>query len=122
MTNNVDHPSHYSGRNIGYECIDLAAYQMFCTGNAIKYLWRFRDKGKPLEDLQKARWYAHRASMDGEVVLHAFGECDNILYALTESTTGFERVAWQGFDHSDWHMVIEALDRMIGRLGNGEEV
>ena len=122
MSNSVDHPEHYTDRNIGYECIDLAAYQTFCVGNAIKYLWRFRDKGKPLEDLQKSRWYAHRASMNGEAVLHAFGDCDNILCALVESTKGFERVAWQGFDQSDWHMVIEALDRMIERLENGEEI
>ena len=26
----------------------------------MKYLWRFRHKGKPLEDLQKARWYLDR--------------------------------------------------------------
>jgi hypothetical protein len=28
----------------------------FSIGNAVKYLWRFRDKGG-IEDLKKARWY-----------------------------------------------------------------
>lgn len=122
MSDNVDHPSHYIGRDgVNFECIDLTEWQTFCTGNAIKYLWRFRSKGKPLEDLQKAKWYVHRALMNGETVLHAFGG-DDILHTLVESTTGFERVAWQGFDQSDWHMVIEALDRMIERLENGEEI
>lgn len=122
MSNNVDHPSHYNDRNIGYECIELTQFQNFCVGNAIKYLWRYKSKGKPLEDLQKARWYAQRASMLGEVVLHAAGSCDRILRALYESTTGFECVAWQGFYTRDWHMAIEALDRMIERIENGEEV
>lgn len=122
MSNSVDHPAHYNDRNIGYECIDLTQFQNFCVGNAMKYLWRFRSKGKPLEDLRKARWYARRASMLGEVVLYASGSCDRILRALYESTTGFECVAWQGFYTRDWHMVIEALDRMIERLENGEEI
>ena len=122
MTDNVDHPAHYTDRGIGYECIELTQFQNFCVGNAMKYLWRFRDKGKPLEDLQKARWYAHWASMEGETVLRAFGHCDDILCALVESTTGFECVAWQGFYARDWRMVIEALDRMIERVENGEEI
>lgn len=120
MTDSIDHPSHYNDRNIGYECIDLTQFQGFCVGNAMKYLWRFRSKGKPLEDLRKSQWYAQRASRLGEVVLHAPGSCDRILRALYESTTGFECVAWQGFYTRDWHMVIEALDSMIERLKDGE--
>lgn len=54
MKDSVNHPDHYTGRSIGYECIDLTQCQTFCTGNAIKYLWRYQDKGKPLEDLEKA--------------------------------------------------------------------
>lgn len=122
MSNSVDHPAHYNDRNIGYECIDLTQFQNFCVGNAMKYLWRFRSKGKPLEDLRKARWYARRASRLGEVVLHAPGSCYRILRALYESTAGFESVAWHGFYSRDWHMVMEALDRMIERIENGEEI
>ena len=29
----------------------------YCKGNVIKYLWRYENKDKPLEDLKKARWY-----------------------------------------------------------------
>ena len=121
MTDSVDHPSHYNDRHIGYECIDLTQFQGFCVGNAMKYLWRFRSKGKPLEDLRKARWYAQRAAMMGAVVLLAYNSCELILRSLYESTTGFERVAWQGFYCRDWHMVIEALDRVIERLEDGKE-
>lgn len=54
MSDNINHPTHYNGRSIGYECILLAKRQYFCTGNVIKYLWRYKDKGDPVEDLKKA--------------------------------------------------------------------
>jgi hypothetical protein len=55
-------PSHY--RQGGVECIDaleaatvnLKGIEAVCTANAIKYLWRWKEKnGK--EDLEKAQWY-----------------------------------------------------------------
>lgn len=57
----VLHPSHYEGN--GIECID-AIHAMLgddrfvdvCTANAVKYLWRWRDKGGA-QDLAKAHVY-----------------------------------------------------------------
>lgn len=56
----VNHPSHYHPGT--YEAINVinAWGCGFSDGNAIKYLARFRHKGKPLEDLKKARWYIDR--------------------------------------------------------------
>lgn len=53
-------PSHY--RQGGVEAIDvIEAYGLgFATGNAVKYILRYRFKGHPLEDLRKARWYLDR--------------------------------------------------------------
>ena len=61
----VDHPLHYNQG--GIECIDaikaatvnLAGEEAFCTGNAIKYLWRWKEKNGT-EDLDKAIWYINR--------------------------------------------------------------
>lgn len=122
MADNVDHPAHYAKRDgVNFECIDLAEWQTFSTGNAIKYLWRFRSKGKPLEDLQKALWYARRAAMLGQGVSQVNINCVDILRLLIDHTQGFERVAWQALAENDWHGCIEALDRMIERLENGKE-
>lgn len=112
MTDTIDHPAHYTSRNLGYECIILAKHQYFCTGNTIKYLWRYKDKGKPLEDLKKARWYARKAAMRHEQT-ETTGKCGIVLRKLIQSTTGLERVAWYGIRTSDWNTVTEALNRMI---------
>ncbi len=57
---NVDHPSHY---NVGtIEVIDaIESWELnFSLGNAVKYIARADHKGKPIEDLKKARWYIDR--------------------------------------------------------------
>ena len=61
----VDHPAHYNNGHI--ECIEAIEamltpdeYIGYLRGNSLKYLWRFRYKNKPIEDLRKARWYEER--------------------------------------------------------------
>lgn len=58
----VDCPKHYNnGKVEAIEAIKASMshdeYLGYLKGNAIKYLWRYRYKGKPLQDLQKAAWY-----------------------------------------------------------------
>ena len=113
MTGNVNHPSHYASRNIGYECIDLAQCQTFCVGNTIKYLWRYKNKGNPTEDLKKALWYARLAQKELEPVCTEAGDCESILYLLVDSTAGNERSAWVGLTLNDWQRTVEALTQMI---------
>lgn len=54
---NVNHPSHYVSHPSGVETINITREFEFALGNAWKYLMRFRYKGKPKEDLDKAVWY-----------------------------------------------------------------
>lgn len=62
---NVNHPNHYTQGNV--ECIEalkaatsnLKGIEAICTANAIKYLWRWKDKNG-VEDLNKAKWYIDR--------------------------------------------------------------
>lgn len=63
----VNNPAHYKLNERGIEAIDAirasmtpAEFQGYLKGNTLKYLWRYRYKGAPLEDLQKARWYLDR--------------------------------------------------------------
>lgn len=120
MSDNVDHPTHYTGRNIGYECITLAKRQYFCTGNVIKYLWRYKSKGNATEDLKKARWYARKAAIRHERT-ETSDRCGIIIRRLVASTTGPEKAAWHCIGRSDWHTAIEAINRMMGEE-NGTQV
>jgi hypothetical protein len=56
----VDHPKHYNKGNI--EVIDaIEDWNLgFHAGNVIKYVARYRHKEKPIQDLEKARWYLDR--------------------------------------------------------------
>jgi len=61
----VDQPDHYNKGAI--EAIEAIKASMpkqefngYLKGNALKYLWRYDYKGKPVEDLRKCRWYIDR--------------------------------------------------------------
>ena len=62
MADNVNSPEHYASGDI--ECIDAIQAAMdrdsfcgFLKGNIMKYLWRYKLKNNPTEDLKKAQWY-----------------------------------------------------------------
>lgn len=65
MSDNVNHPQHYTQGKV--ECIDaldaatqgLLGIEAVCTANAIKYLWRWKHKNG-IEDLKKAQWYINK--------------------------------------------------------------
>lgn len=59
MNDPVEMPDHY--RHLPVERIDVAEKFDYCLGNVLKYVWRHQYKGKPLEDLRKARYYLDRA-------------------------------------------------------------
>lgn len=53
-------PDHYRSHPSGVECIIITEHMNFNLGNAIKYIWRAGEKGKVIEDLEKAKWYLTR--------------------------------------------------------------
>ena len=60
MADMVNKPPHYTQGKI--EVVDFILDQKFgyLDGQVIKYLCRYRHKGKPLEDLKKAEFYLKR--------------------------------------------------------------
>lgn len=66
MTDNVNHPKHYTQG--GIECIDalaaatinLQGLEAVCTANAIKYLWRWKSKNGVAEAISQ-RAVFHRS-------------------------------------------------------------
>lgn len=65
MTDQVNHPSHYTQGDI--ECIEAmkasstpAEFQGHLKLTTMKYLWRLGLKDDPVKDAKKARWYLDR--------------------------------------------------------------
>jgi hypothetical protein len=61
----VNSPPHYKSGGIeAIEGIEASmgpeAYAGYLKGSVTKYLWRYEKKGKPIEDLKKARWFLDR--------------------------------------------------------------
>jgi hypothetical protein len=61
----VNHPPHYNKH--GVECITAIRasmtdeeYQGYLKGNSLKYIWRYKYKGHPKQDLEKAKWYLNK--------------------------------------------------------------
>lgn len=96
MSDNVNHPSHYTFGEI--ECIDAIhaalgddGFLAYCEGNAIKYLWRYRIKGGR-ESIAKARWYIDRMlDMMGELVV-PLDKADEFFGVISDS----EKAAFNG--------------------------
>lgn len=60
----VNHPPHYQAKDGRMECIEWIEEFLteeehvgYLKGQVLKYLWRYDDKGKPVEDLEKSRFY-----------------------------------------------------------------
>lgn len=58
----IHKPDHYTWVP-EIECLDVVKWFPFCSGNAIKYIWRCGRKGgeqEALDDLRKAIFYLNR--------------------------------------------------------------
>ena len=69
MTEKVDHPDHYGGKENTYEAIKvIEAWDLgFHLGNVVKYISRAGKKTKnTTEDLKKAKWYLERYLLSEE--------------------------------------------------------
>ena len=62
MFDAIQRPAHYASGDV--ECIDAIKASMsdieyvgYCKGNVMKYLWRYRLKDNPNQDIGKALFY-----------------------------------------------------------------
>ena len=62
MSEKVNNPEHYGGKENPYEAIKvIEAHNLdFCLGNAVKYILRAGKKEDFKQDLEKAIWYLNR--------------------------------------------------------------
>jgi hypothetical protein len=84
------------------ECIDVVEDLGFCLGNAIKYLWRCGQKGDPVEDLKKAKWYFQR------VLKRGYRENKNWLNILFRGTV----------DVAPIETAVQMIDKLLEEMIN----
>lgn len=60
MNDPVENPQHYKQGKIEVLTFILDQNLPWCAANVIKYVCRYRWKGRPVEDLKKARFYLDR--------------------------------------------------------------
>ena len=121
MNDPVSNPSHYTQSNRPFECIELAELYSFCMGNAIKYVWRHRDK-HGVEDLRKAQWYLNRAREQGEDAMPVRDQqkAERLLVELIETTDQrFSRRFWISLLVPSLPLMLESLDALIYRTEHG---
>ncbi len=62
MSEKVNHPNHYGGKDNPYEAIkEIEAWELgFNLGNTVKYISRAGKKDEVIQELEKAKWYLER--------------------------------------------------------------
>ena len=65
MVDNINNPEHYNQGAV--ECIEAIEAMLtpdefvgYLRGNSLKYRWRMRYKGSPIDDQRKAAWYENK--------------------------------------------------------------
>lgn len=128
----VNHPAHYNRHPSGVECITIVEYMTFCSGNAVKYVWRAGEKtSDPTEDLKKARWYVQRElglyaeARERELPTDTFGypfradslrpiggvSCISIVQHMTYPLGRVIELIWvsgEASNRAPWHALVEA--------------
>ena len=106
---NVNHPAHYKGRG-GIECIDAIAasmtqeeFQGYLKGTAEAYLWRYKNKGRAKEDLEKAKWYINKLIDEFPEQKVAIQACYNCRWFIYTTPT----LLFNG--------ICQKLDRYVGK-------
>ena len=115
----VNHPSHYTSARFPFECIELTSRMDFCTGNMVKYVWRHLDKGKPVEDLKKARFYLNYEieRIRPDTYWPTTYEALQKLHALADLPNHCDyQPFWQALLNNDADGMLDWLDHEITRL------
>ena len=109
----VNNPPHYKDAS-GIECIEVTRKMQFCGGNCFKYLYRAGQKGSPIEDLEKAKWYAVEAHSSSERV--SYSAAQDIFKIADSRGREFIAQAMSELAREKWARVILFISHEIAYL------
>jgi hypothetical protein len=98
MTDPVNNPAHYCGHPSGIECIQVTRHLSFNRGNAFKYIFRHRDKGRivnPNEYRRQALRKILDATPETWESLCYLSLCTAGTFALKTAEQGGFRAGWE---------------------------
>lgn len=109
----INHPKHYHpGQFEAIEVIEEVG-SGFCRGNALKYLSRYKHKGTPADDLQKAAWYIRRLRSEEAFTPMAFSSAVEVVNAWGLSNPPRIVAVWLMISQELPPEAVEALDEAI---------
>ena len=117
----VHKAQHYNVHPVFHrECIEYVQYLDFCSGNAFKYLFRFKDKDNPAQDISKALYYLSRATP--HVIPGHEKEVEQLYYELHQEfhdwVVGKEKALNGGinfFDMEVYGTLVDILGQCLGK-------
>jgi hypothetical protein len=128
MPDAVNHPSHYTSHPSGVEAVDVTEHLSFNLGNCVKYLLRRQHKGREIEDLQKAEWYASRELTRPGLVACQFSPPPGLLDRVVRIASSepnkdvglaiglLATAAWSGNPHRTISSAIKILEEEVDRV------
>lgn len=94
----VKKAKHYESHESGVSCKELLDFLNCNVGLALKYVWRYQDKGTPLQDLQKARFYLRRHLRNPWAPVFVYVQAGNATFARSvESLMSESRSQFYGY-------------------------
>lgn len=120
MVDLINHPPHYNFHPSGVEAIEITEHLDFCSGNAIKYIWRAgeKNKDKEIQDLRKAVWYLHRwISLVPAKPLVSFPRQDLVARYIKFEPSWRAIAMWQIINHQPLS-AISIIEQEILRIEN----
>ena len=137
MTDNVNHPKHYTSHPSGVESIEITRWLRGPYSNACKYVMRGWEglKGDPIEDLEKALWYLNDAEKfpddsrslptDADMRWQEYYEaepCEEKKECLSNIVIAAELEAWNDAPSSTIHTAKKLIQERIAYLQSRPDV
>lgn len=117
MTDNavdlVNRPPHYKHAS-GIDCIEVTRQ---CHGDlsaAIQYIWRYADKGRPVEDLRKARGYLRDILANGLASFPPFKAKYLLHQVIAAETDQLRKELFARIVDGQLDMAIGAITEFVG--------
>ena len=127
MTNRVEHPDYYQGKN-GIETIEIIRHYACDIANALKYLMRagkkqemgMEDAEKEIEDLKKALWYIGDYKKHLKPTMQKLTQTTTIEVRVKQTTGYHIQEITEGLDNS----IATSLQCLLrnGLIWNGKEL